>query len=95
MVGSKNVVQVITDNAKNCRGVGTLVESQYNHIFWTPCAVHSLKLAMQQIGPQINWVKQIYQEWEEIQMLIKYHHMSQSIFKSFSKLEVFKVNSEL
>ena len=27
MVGSKNVVQVVTDNAKNCRGASALVES--------------------------------------------------------------------
>ena len=26
MAGSENVVQVVTDNAKNCRGAGDLVE---------------------------------------------------------------------
>ena len=46
MVGSENVVQVVTNNAKNCRGAGALVENQYDHIFWTPCTVHSLNLIM-------------------------------------------------
>jgi len=44
-----NVVQVITDNAKNCAGAGVLVRQMYPHIFWTPCAVHTLNLALQNI----------------------------------------------
>lgn len=56
--------------------------------------VHSLNLVMQQIGTQIDWVKQIYQEGEEIQMFVT-NHISQSIFKSFSKLESLKVDLKL
>ena len=66
MVGSENVVHVVTNNVKNCRGAVALVEGRYNHIFWTPCTVHSLNLIMQQIGTQIDWVKQIYEEGEDI-----------------------------
>lgn len=91
MVGPENVVQVIMDNAKNCRAVGAIVEASYGHIFWTPCAVHSLNLIMQKIGTQIEWVKQIYAEGEEIQMFVTNHHMSQAIFRTFSKLELLKV----
>ena len=92
MVGSENVVQVITDNAKVCRAAGALVEARYEHIFWTPCTVHSLNLVMQAIGNQIEWVKEIYQESEEIQMFVTNHHMSQAIFRTFSRLELLKVN---
>lgn len=60
MVGDENVVQVITDNAKVCRATGALVEARYEHIFWTPCIVHSLNLVMQTIDNQIEWVKEIY-----------------------------------
>ena len=95
MVSNENVVQVVTDNAKNCRDAGALVESRYDHIIWTPCTIHSLNLVMQQIGTQIDWVKQIYQEGEEIQMFLTNYHMSQSIFKSFSKLKLLKVNFKL
>lgn len=35
-VGSENVVQVITDNAKVCRVVCVLVEARCDHIFWKP-----------------------------------------------------------
>lgn len=91
-VGARNVVQVITDNAKNCRAAGLLVEERYSHIFWTPCAVHSLNLMLKKIGNKIDWIKQLYAEAEDIQMFITNHHMSQGIFISFSKLELLKVS---
>ena len=65
-VGVDNVVQVVTENAKVCKVVGALVEAQYEHIFWTPCTVHSLNLVMIAIGTQIEWMKQVYEEGEEI-----------------------------
>ena len=48
-VGRQNVVQVITDKAANCKGAGLLIEAEYDHIFWTPCVVHTLNLAMKNI----------------------------------------------
>ena len=42
MVGPKNVVQVITDNAMVCRAAGLIIEGKYQHVFWTPCVIHSL-----------------------------------------------------
>jgi hypothetical protein len=48
-VGRKNVVQIITDNAANCKGAGLLIEAKNDHIFWTPCVVHTLNLAMKNI----------------------------------------------
>ena len=35
-VGSKNVVQVVTDNAGNCKYAGLRIEAHYKNIFWTP-----------------------------------------------------------
>jgi hypothetical protein len=45
-VGAKNVVQIITDNAANCKGAGLIVQQKYDNIFWTPCVVHTLNLAL-------------------------------------------------
>ena len=44
-VGSQNVVQIITDNAPVCKAAGLLIEAEFQHIFWTPCVVHTLNLA--------------------------------------------------
>ncbi|XP_057834062.2 uncharacterized protein LOC131044700 [Cryptomeria japonica] len=65
-VGPRNVVQVITDNARNCRAAGLLGEERYDHIFWTPCAVHSLNLMLQRIGTKIKWIRDVYVEAEDI-----------------------------
>ncbi|CAN6570852.1 unnamed protein product [Malus baccata var. baccata] len=45
-IGHENVVQVITNNAHVCRAAGLLIEAHYPHIFWTPCVVHTLNLAL-------------------------------------------------
>jgi hypothetical protein len=89
-VGPQNVVQVITNNAQVCKVAGLIVEGQYDHIFWTPCAVHSLNLMLSKIG-EIEWINQIYVAAKEIQMFITNHSMSQAIYRGFAKLELLKV----
>lgn len=41
-IGHQNVVQVITDNAANCKVAGHLSEVQFLHIHWIPCVIHTL-----------------------------------------------------
>eukprot|EP00253_Pinus_taeda_P001739 PITA_01739 len=89
-VGPHNVVQVITDNAQVCNAASLIVEGRYDHIFWTPCAVHSLNLILAKIG-EIEWINEIYVASKEIQMFITNHSMSQAIYQSFAKLELLKV----
>ncbi|XP_052621716.1 uncharacterized protein LOC111900873 [Lactuca sativa] len=48
-IGHENVVQIITDNAANCKAAGEIIESQFPHIYWTPCVVHTLNLALNNI----------------------------------------------
>lgn len=43
-VGPTKVAQVITDNALVCKATDLIDESEYDHIFWTPCTVHNLNL---------------------------------------------------
>ncbi|TVU33699.1 hypothetical protein EJB05_25532, partial [Eragrostis curvula] len=44
-IGAHNVVQVITDNAANCKAAGFIVEQKHPHIFWTPCGAEFLQQA--------------------------------------------------
>ena len=46
LVGPKHVVHVITNNATMCRETWLIIEGKYQHIFWTPCVVHSLNLML-------------------------------------------------
>ena len=87
---SRNVVKVVTDNEEVCRVAEFNVEGRYDHIFWTPCAVHSLNLMITKIG-EIEWINEIYVASKEIQMFITNHSMSQAIYRGFAKLELLKV----
>ncbi|XP_050387765.1 uncharacterized protein LOC126804047 [Argentina anserina] len=48
-VGHENIVQIVTDNAANCVKAGAIISSKYPSIFWTPCVVHTLNLAVKNI----------------------------------------------
>ncbi|KAI8547162.1 hypothetical protein RHMOL_Rhmol07G0173500 [Rhododendron molle] len=48
-LGGANVVQIVTDDASNYKAVGLTIEAIYPHVFWTPCVVHSLNLALKSI----------------------------------------------
>ena len=44
-IGPQNVVQVITDNANNCKATSMLIETRLEHTFWKSCAAHSQSYA--------------------------------------------------
>lgn len=96
-VGPNNVVQVITDNASNCRAAGLMVEQKYSHIFWTPCVVHTLNLALKSICAAKNssgdaflefqWISEVAADASVIKNFIMNHSMRLSMFNDFSKLK--------
>ncbi|XP_066379528.1 uncharacterized protein [Miscanthus floridulus] len=95
-VGPKNVVQVITDNAANYKGVGLIIEQKYDHIFWTPCVVHTLNLALKNIcdakdndaeNAGLMWIKDTMEVAFMIKNYIMNHGMRLSMFNEFSKLK--------
>ena len=69
--GPQNVIQIITDNAYAYKGAGAIIEGKYPHIFWTPCALHTLNLTLKNIcvgknveaNPvtyaQCNWITEV------------------------------------
>ena len=48
-VGSQNDIQIITDNATAFKGAGATIKGEYPPIFWTPCVMHTLNLALKNI----------------------------------------------
>jgi hypothetical protein len=53
-VGVDSCVQIITDNAPIFKVVVMIVEAKYPQIFWTPCIVHSLNLALKSIVVEVT-----------------------------------------
>lgn len=45
-VGVDSCVQIITYNVPVCKAAGMIVEAKCPQVFWTPCTIHSLKLAL-------------------------------------------------
>ncbi|KAI9182513.1 hypothetical protein LWI28_026093 [Acer negundo] len=102
-IGPQNVVQVITDNAPICKAVGLLVESQFKHIFWTPCVVHTLNLALKSIcSPsahpryddimeECGWIAKISSDVSFIKIFIVNHNMRLAMFNDHSKLKLLSV----
>ncbi|XP_039126919.1 uncharacterized protein LOC120263064 [Dioscorea cayenensis subsp. rotundata] len=50
IIGWKNVVHVVTDNAANYKAAGRLLNDKYPSILWTPCAAHCLNLMLKDIA---------------------------------------------
>ena len=65
-IGPYNVIQVITDNAANCRAVGAIIEDKYPNIFCSGCLVHTLNLLLHDIvknkNEQYQWIGDLYKK---------------------------------
>ncbi|GMI96415.1 hypothetical protein HRI_003310800 [Hibiscus trionum] len=91
--GHQNVVQIITNNASNCKGAGEIIESMYPHIYWTPCVVHTLNLALKNIcsaknieGNEetydlCNWITEIHGDAVQIKNFIMNRSMRFKLIK--------------
>lgn len=100
-VGAKNVVQVITDNAPVCKAAGMIIEQKYNHIFWTPCVVHTLNLALKNIcagkspdgtiHEEFQWIMDVAGDATIIKNFIMNHSLRLAMFNEFSKLKLLAI----
>jgi hypothetical protein len=106
-VGRDNVVQIITDNAANCKGAGLIIEAEYKNIFWTPCVVHTINLALKNIcepkignnpsddevyvWQQLEFMHDVKTEATMIKNFIMNHGMRLSMFNEFSHLKLLSI----
>ena len=56
-VGHLNVVQIVTDDAHVGKAAGLIIEAEFPSIYWTPCVVHTLNLALKNICAAKNTKK--------------------------------------
>ena len=86
------MVQVITDNASNCRHMGCLLEAEFPSIVWTPCASHCLHLLMEDIG-KLRWVKRLVRQAISIVTFFTMKVKVLAMFREHSSLELKKPSS--
>jgi hypothetical protein len=101
-VGDQKVVQIITDNAPVCKSGALSLESEYPHIFWTPCVAHNLNLALKSIcNPKeeensqayalCSWIEDLERNVKSIRNFVVNHHRVNAIFNRHSDLKLLKV----
>ncbi|WVZ53029.1 hypothetical protein U9M48_004020 [Paspalum notatum var. saurae] len=100
-VGRQNVIQIITDNASNCK-------AEFDNIFWTPCVVDTLNLAMESIcelkppknnssddelfiWSQLEFMHTVKSEAQMIKNFIMNHGMRLSMSNEFSDLKLLSI----
>ncbi|GAU10528.1 hypothetical protein TSUD_419450, partial [Trifolium subterraneum] len=102
VVGAQNVVQIITDNALVCKAASSIVEGTYPHIFWSPCVVHTLNLALRNIcAPkpdhedvysECNWIALTAADAKFIKKFITNHSMRFAMLKKFVDLSFLSIS---
>ena len=90
-VGPLNVIQVVTDNAANCKLAGKEVQKVHKHIFWSPCVVHTLNLIFKDFAKEFEWFRNTYRRGKSIVKYFLNHTHALAMFRAQSKLELLKV----
>ena len=95
-VGHNNVGQIITDNVVVCKATYMLIEFDFPYIYWTPCVVHTLNLALKSICAakntnknsdiyyQCSWISQIVDDATFVKNFIMGHSMRLLMFNNFN-----------
>ena len=90
-VGVDSCVQIITDNAPVCKAAGLIVEAKYPQIFWTPCIVHSLNLALKSIASDVTWIGTVIEDARHIRNFVQNHTNALTIYRQYTHLSLLKI----
>lgn len=102
-VGPSNVVQIITDNAAVCRAAGLRLQATHPHIFWTPCVVHTLNLALMNMCsferegknatryPHCQWMRELDRDVKMIRNFVVNHNYALTIYTKYAGLRLLGV----
>ena len=102
-IGHEKVIQVIIDNASEMKFARALIECEYPKIFWTPCVVHTLNLALKNICATKNteknevtyeecsWITRIADDASFIRVFIMNHSLRLAMFNEFCPLKLLQV----
>ncbi|XP_023743186.1 uncharacterized protein LOC111891374 [Lactuca sativa] len=90
-VGPSNVLQVVMDNAANCKAVRKELKKVYKHIFWSTCCVHTLNLIFKDFARAFIWLEDTYTKEKRTVKYFLNHGQALAIFRDNSKLALLKV----
>ena len=90
-VGVDCCVQIITDNAPVCNVAGMIMEAKYPQVFWTPCIVHSLNLALKSIAYDVLCIGATIEDARHIRNFVTNHTNALTIYKEYTNLSLLKI----
>jgi hypothetical protein len=64
-IGSKYVVQIVTDNGSNYKRACKMLVAKHQHITWQPCGAHTINLMLKDIG-RLHEVDQVVKSAKRI-----------------------------
>ena len=68
-----------------------IVEAKYRQIFWTPCIVHSLNLALKSIALDVPWIGSVIEDARYIRNFVQNHTNALTIYKEHTHLSLLKI----
>ena len=98
-IGHEKVVQIITDNANVIKAAKALIEGDFPKIFWTPCVVHTLNLALKNICAvknseknevtyeECSWITCFTDDASFIRVFIMNHSTRLAMFNEFFSIK--------
>ncbi|KAJ9565632.1 hypothetical protein OSB04_001598 [Centaurea solstitialis] len=89
-IGPSNVLQVVTDNAANCKAARREIEKVYRHIFWSPCCVHTLNLIFKDLSNEFLWLRDTYKRvstrWRSEKDTKRRHRSHKNVMEAFERI---------
>lgn len=67
------------------------METKYPQIFWTPCIVHSLNLALKSIASDVTWIDNLIEDAHHIRNFVQNHTNALTIYKEYTHLSLLKI----
>ena len=68
-----------------------IMAAKYPQIFWTPCIVHSLNLALKSITSDVLWIGSIIEDARHIRNFVQNHTNAVTIYKEYTNLSLLKI----
>ena len=85
------MLQLVTDNAINCKTTWKEIEKVHQHIFWFPCVVHSLSLILKTFAKENALVRISLQSEKDHYEVSLGHGNTIAMFRANSRLDLLKV----
>ena len=88
-IGEKYVVQIITDNGSAYKKAGEMLMERRPHLYWTPCAAHSLDLILHDFS-KIETVQNVLEQAKRVTNFIYNHNRVLDIMRTFCSGELIR-----